>query len=1078
MSKRDDRVEESSSGGVGVTPRSFGLASGPQKMWLSDLSIRQPVFITMLTLAVMVVGGIFYSRMGLDLFPDVSLPVAVVQTVYPGANPEEVERSVTKPIEDAVASINGVESVRSTSTDSVSLVLVEFQMEKDGKEVAEEVRSRVERIRNTLPADAEDPVVVRFDPSATPILSIALADTGGKRSPEQLRQLADDTFKPHLERVPGVAAVETLGGRVRQVQVHLNLAQLESYAIAPQQIVQAIRAENLDVPAGRIPSGTAEELLRTAGAVGSLSQLGEIPIAMRPGGVTIRLREVATIAEGYEEVRALSRLDGAESVVMNVRKQSGTNTVQVADAVKAELARLQGEHPDVGFAVGFDQSTFTREAVQDMQFSLLLGAILASLVVLIFFRDARNTLVTVAGLPVILAGTAATMHVLGLSMNMITMMALSLSVGMLIDDAIVVRENIFRHMEEGEAPKEAARHGTAEIALAVVAVTSTIVAVFLPIAFTGGIAGRFLRDFGLTVAVSVAISLVEAFTLAPMLSAFFFKQADGARRQARRQSVFERLLYGLNSGYRALLGWSLRHRLVVVLVALVVMGGSIALLPRMGLSFMPESDRGEFSIAVELKPGARLADTDRAAQVAERVLLADEAVRHVFATVGATDGAVEKATLNVKLHRRGRTESVIERLRPELERALPDTVLTVDKQTTMGTVGQTLSAGALLARPIQFVVQGEDFAALDSVSAAVVERLREVPGAVDVGRSIKEGRPERAIVVDQARAARLGVTKAQVGATVRALVNGERAGSMRSGGEEVDIVVRLAESDRSSPASVLRLPMLTPLGSQVPLSSFATMVQSSEPSQIERENRQRQVVVGAGYQGRDFSEVLADARASVAAMDLPDGVRIKVAGQAKYMDEMFESLGFALALSVLFVYMILASQFGSFVHPFTIMLALPFSVVGALFALYLGGFSFDMLGMIGIILLMGLVTKNSILLVEFTNQLKRRGLGTREAVMEAGPIRLRPILMTTLAMIFGMVPVAAGIGAGAELRQPMGVSVIGGLVVSTLLTLVLVPVAYSLIDDLGRLLWRREPAGAGAQPQQRRRLDSTRVFGD
>ncbi|HEY8477775.1 MAG TPA: efflux RND transporter permease subunit, partial [Chloroflexota bacterium] len=494
----------------------------PRGMWLSDLSIRQPVFITMVVLAVMVVGGLFYSRMGLDLFPDVSLPVAVVQTAYPGANPEEVERSVTKPIEDAVASINGVETVRSTTSDSLSLVVVEFDMNMDGKAAAEEVRTRVNAIRNTLPADVQEPVVLRFDPSAAPIVVYAVADRTGRRSAEELRALADDVLKLRLERVDGVAAVDVVGGRVRQVHVDLQLDQLQAYGIPPQRVIQAIQAENLDVPAGRVPEGDREQLLQVVGEVRSLAQLADIPVATLPNGVTVRVRDVATVTEGYEEQRVLSRLDGQESVVLNVRKQSGTNTVRVADAVRREVTRLQEEYPDLGFAVAFDQATFTREAVQDVQLSLALGAVLAAVVVLLFFRDVRNTLVTVAGLPVILLGTFAVMYVLGLSLNMVTLMALSLSVGMLIDDAIVVRENIFRHMERGEEPRVAASRGTAEIALAVVAVTSTIVAVFLPIAFTEGIAGKFLRDFGLTVAVAVLISLVEAFTLAPMLSAYFF----------------------------------------------------------------------------------------------------------------------------------------------------------------------------------------------------------------------------------------------------------------------------------------------------------------------------------------------------------------------------------------------------------------------------------------------------------------------------------------------------------------------------------------------------------------------------
>ena len=1038
---------------AGRSPEAPEPGTSPQRMWLSDLSIRQPVFITMLVLAVLVVGGVFYSRMPLELFPNISLPVAVVQTVYPGVGPEEIERSVTRPIEDAVASVNGVETVRSTSLDSLSLVVVVFDMNKDGKEAADDVRTRVNAIRNALPSGVQEPLILRFDYSDAPVLSLAIADKTGQRSPEQLRSLADDVLKPRLEQVPGVAAVDVVGGPVREVHVDLDRAQLEAHAIAPQQVIQAIRAENLGVPAGRIPDGSREESLRTDGEARSLDQLGDIPIASRPGGVTIKVKNVASISEGHAEARAISRLDGQDSVVANVRKQSSTNTVRVADDVRRELDRLQRDYPDLSFAVAFDQSTYTREAVQDVQTSLLVGSILAALVVLLFFRDLRNTLVTVAGLPVVLIGTFAAMSVLGLSLNMITLMALSLSVGMLIDDAIVVRENIYRHTEAGEEPKVAASRGTAEIALAVVAVTSTIVAVFLPIAFAQGLAGKFLRDFGVTVAVAVALSLVEAFTLAPMLSAYFFKRITSPR--AERGAGGEASRGGLSLVYRRLLGWSLRHRLVVVFLGVLALAGSLALVPRMTLSFAPQPDRGEFGIGVELAPGARLEETDRAARAIEQVLRGDPAVEHVFTTVGSDDGTVEKATISVKLRVLGQTDALIARLRPALERAAAGAKLTVDQQANNAIFGGGTAVGAVRGRPIQFSIQGEDFTQLDQVSAELVARLQRVPGLTDVDRSLKPGRPGRTIVLDRAKAADQGVTVAQVGTTVRALINGEQVGTLRRGDRDLDVVVRLAEADRNDPADVLKLPIVTPKGTQVPLSQVASLVDSTEPSQIERENRQRQVIVGAGYLGRSPGSALADARAVAAGMSLPAGVTIKVTGQAESQDEMFSSLGVALGLSVLFVYMILASQFGSFVQPLTIMLALPFSFVGALLALYAGGFSLDMLGMIGIILLMGLVAKNSILLVEFANQLRRRGLGAREAALEAGPVRLRPILMTTLAMIFGMIPTAVGLGAGGEFRQPMGVSVIGGLFTSTLLTLVVVPVAYTLIDDLAALVTRR-----------------------
>ena len=906
-----------------------------------------------------------------------------------------------------------------------------------------------------------DDVLVELDHDAA-VAQVAQAEAGLAAAQAQLGNLLAG---PRPEQVAQAeAAVE-----VAQQQLALAKQPTTDYDIAAARAAVAQAQAAVDLAQVQLTeatvhapfAGVVTQRLVSEGAMAGpttpllniISNDMEIVVNVDEGAAMgLKAGDQASLTASAFPGRSFQAKIGTVSPAVDAR----THTVQV----RLTPTDDQGALRDGMFVqVQFAGNATTREAVQDMQFTLLLGALLAAVVVLVFFRDLRNTLVTIAGLPVILAATA--LHVLDMSLNMITMMALSLSIGMLIDDGVVVRENIFRHMEEGLTPHEAASRGTAEIALAVVAVTSTIVAVFLPIAFTEGLAGKFLRDFGLTVAISVLVSLVEAFTLAPMLSAYFFKQSARRPDEPRRTTVFGRFFAGFNSGYRGLLSWSLRHRAVVVIVALLAFGGSAALVPGMGLSFLPDSDRGEFSVALELAPGSRLEETDRTARAAEGVLQADPTVEHVFASVGTSDGSVEKATLFIQLYERGHTEVVIERLRPELAQALGDTKFSVDQQSTTAVLGNSIAAGALEGRPIQFAVLGDDYATLDRVSADLVARLSQIPGAVDIDRSIKASRPERAIVVDQAKAASLGVTKAQVGTTVRALVNGEKAGTYRADGQDTDIVVRLAEADRSSPAAILRLPIVTPLGAQVPLSSLAGIVQSNAPSQIDRQDRQRRVVVGAGYLGRDQGEVLANARAAVAAMDLPAGVTIEVSGEAKYQDEMFSSLGLALGLAVLFVYMILASQFGSFVHPFTIMLALPFSAVGALLALYVGGFSFDMLGMIGIILLMGLVTKNSILLVEFTNQLKRRGLSTREAILEAGPIRLRPILMTTLAMIFGMIPVAAGIGAGAELRQPMGVAVIGGLVVSTLLTLVIVPVAYSLIDDLGRIV-RRQPATAAA----------------
>jgi hydrophobic/amphiphilic exporter-1 (mainly G- bacteria), HAE1 family len=1028
--------------------------SGPRKMWLSDLSIRQPVFIAMVMAALILVGSIFYTRMPVDLLPDVSLPIVAVQTVYPGADPQQVEQAISRVIEDQVISINGVEGVRSSSLDSVSMVVIEFSMETDPKVAFDEVRARVESVRNRLPADAREPVIGKMDFSAAAALILAIADRTGQYAPEQLRAFADDIVKPRIERADGVATVDVAGGRVRQVNVELRADRLQAHSLSPQQVIQAIRSENLDIPGGRVVEGESEELLRTVGRVESMDQLGSISIAT-PRGAIVKLRELATISDSYADMRTISRLDGQTSVTAEVKKQSGTNVIQVVDAVYDELDTLRREYPDLEIGVAVDQSIFTRDAVHDVQIAMLLGGLLAGLVVLLFFRDIRNTLVTVVGLPIIVLGTFAVLHVIGITLNMVTLMALSLTIGILIDDAIVVRENIFLHMERGEEPRVAAGHGTAEIALAVVAITTTIMVVFAPIAFTGGMTGKFLREFGITVVVAVGISMIEAFTLAPMLSAYFFRRIPPARHAPGRRRGFRQLFAGVNSGYRRLLGWSLRHRFVVVVLSIAIFAGSAAIVPTMSQSFLPVIDQGEFGAVIELEPGARLADTDEAAREAERILMADPDVKQLFVSLGSSTGPVNRATLHIKLTSLGKTDEVIERVRPQLVAALPDATVRVQKQATTAYMVGASGMGAARGRPIQFAVEGRDLDLLQQVSDEIMARMNQVPGVTDVSSSLDEGRAQQLITIDRERAADLGISTAQVGSTIRTLVNGEVAGSYRSGDRDIDILVRLEEADRHSAERVLQIPILSSKAGVLPISSVASAVPSTEPTRIDRQDRQRQIIVGGGFTGRDMGPILAEAREAVAAIPVPEGVTVYLSGDAKYMDEAFEQLTFAILISVAFVYMILASQFGSFIHPFTIMLALPFSVAGALISLLIVGFSLDMLAMIGMILLMGLVAKNSILLVEFINQLRRRGLPTREAILEAGPIRLRPIMMTTLAMIFGMIPVAIGFGAGAELRQPMGVSVIGGLIASTMLTLVAVPVAYSLIDDLGQWIKRR-----------------------
>jgi HAE1 family hydrophobic/amphiphilic exporter-1 len=1021
-------------------------------MRIADISIRQPVFITMLMLALIVVGFIGYTRLPVDLLPDISIPTVAVVTVYPGASPAEVQREITEPLEEALGLLNGVKNVRSTSSENVSTLIVEFNMEYSAVRAAEDVRERVAAVRGTFPRDARDPVIQRFDPAVLPILSFAVADQSGRLSPAELRRLVVDRIKPRLDRIDGVADVNVVGGLEREIQVDLNLDAMRARRVAPQQVVGAVKADNLSLPGGRLTENGQELLLRTPGDFQKVGDLNGV-IVSNVRGIPVYLSDVATVKDGFAEVNSYSRLNGHDSIVVSIRKQSGTNTVRVADEVKAELFQIRRDFPNLSLVLASDQSDFIHKSTENAITDLILGGIFASLVVLFFFRDLRNTLVTVAGLPVIMIGTFAILNAMGLTLNMITLLALSLAVGLVIDDAIVVRENIFRHMERGEMPKEAASRGTNEVALAVLAMTLTVVSVFLPVAFTTGLIGKFFREFGLTVATAVLVSLFEAFTLAPMLSAYFFKQRAPKPGHESEEGMAASL-GRLDRGYRRVLAWALSHKKITALIGMVVFLLIVGLSLFVQMAFLPDIDSGSFQAFLQLPPGTPLAQTDAQARQIEAILKAQPGVQDVFTTVGG-EGTPEQASFTVRMQQTGLLKHAEPAIRQSLA-GVPELKLTFGGMFGSGSQGGRAVLGSPIELDLRTTGSLDD---LEKASRDVLAALSDVPGLADLDRDYRPGKPELHVDVDRERAGSFGLSTAAIGSTIRTLVNGEAASRFRDPGREADIVVRLRESDRARLDDILALSIPSPTGQMVPLRNVATLTNSTGPAAISRFNRQPQIVVGGNYHGRSQAAVLGDVRQRLAGVSLPPGVTVQFGGQTELLTESFSSLLFSLLLAVVFVYMVLASQFGSFVQPVVIMLALPLSIIGAFLALLIVRFPFDMTAMIGIILLMGLVTKNSILLVDFTNRLRQRGLSREEALLTAGPIRLRPILMTTLSLILGMTPVALGLGAGGGFRAPMAVAVIGGLITSTLLTLLLVPVAYSIVDILlGRL--KRAPTQA------------------
>ena len=1025
-------------------------------MKLANISVRQPVFVTMLMSAILVIGIVSYTRIAVELFPDISLPIVAVTTVYQGAGPEEVETQVTKPVEEALSSLNGVESIRSTSSEGISVVIVEFKLEQDPRQAATDVRDKVASVRNELPRDVFDPVIDKFDPSASPIISFGVVGRNRAMPLDRIRSIVEDEIKPLVERLDGVASVEIIGGLEREIHVNVDYNSLRARNLSILQIVQALRAENLNLPAGRLAEGQHEMLLRTQGEFRSVQEISDIIVAS-PGGVPIYLKEVASVEDGFKEQRSISRLNGTPCVVFSVRKASGSNTVTVAQAVQKQIERFKQSRPDIDIRLSADESEFIREAKNDVMLSLLLGALFASTVVFVSFGDFRNTLITVAGLPICIIGAFAVMYYLGYSMNVITLLALSLSVGLLIDDAIVVRENIFRRMEEfGEDSMTAAREGTSEVGLAVTATTLTIVAVFVPVAFATGIAGKFFREFGLTVAAAVMISLLEAFTFAPVLSAYYFKKVERGRETAfgRMIASLARMYDRINEVYRPALVWSLNHRKSVLAVATFLFIGSLALVSLVGFGGSPRGERTEFNVLLEYPSGFNLGKSDAMTREFEGIMSSQKEVQDVFAVVGTTDGAVDQAFLHIRLQPGWKSKEFQDRIRPVLER-VPGVKLTFQETSSFSGA----AASALLQLPIQINVRGTDIAALTAVSDEIKRRISTVSGLVDVSSNLRSPRPEIQVHANRERASQLGVSTSQLATVVRACVGGDVATKFRQGEKEIDVRVRLEEADRRSLGQVTSLVVPTIRNTFVTLGQIAELRVVSGPTQISRQNRSRQIVVGGNIsRDRALGDVMNDVGASLAGMTVPEGISLSYGGQAEQTSESFKSLGLSLLLAIIFVYMVLASQFGSFLQPFTIMLALPLAVIGAFVALLVVKRPFDTMAFIGLIMLMGLVTKNSILLIDYVNQDRRRGMKRSDAIVSAGMKRLRPILMTTLAMILGMIPVAMTFGTSTGFRVSMAVTIIGGLVSSTLLTLVVVPVVYTILDDVAARVMQRGDA--------------------
>ncbi|MGE3275605.1 MAG: efflux RND transporter permease subunit [Vicinamibacterales bacterium] len=1022
-------------------------------MWISNTSIKRPVFATMVIMSFMVLGIVSMTRLGIDLFPEVNFPFVNIAVVYPGAAPEEVETLVTEPIEDAVAGINGVKRVISTSTEGFTRVGVELRLEVDAQAATAEVREKVAAIRSRLPEEIEDPTIQRFDVAALPIMVYAV----GSSLPSDVTRLrVEDDLKPLLEQIDGVAAVQVNGGEIREIQVNLDPRRLEALGMPLNEVAQKLAAENLDVPGGQVKRDGRSISLRTKGEFDAVDEIANV-ILRSTGGSTVRLRDVADVVDGYEDRTSTTRLDGVDAVSFAIRKQAGANTVEIADRVEETLARVATSFPDLQIRPVHSDADGIRENVREVRNHIIFGGVMAVLIIFIFMRDWRSTLISALALPTSVIATFFFMYVVGFTINMMTLMALSLVIGILIDDAVVVRENIYRHMEHGEDPVTAARNGTSEIGLAVMATTFTILAVFLPVGFMTGIVGQFFKSFALTIAFAVAMSLLVAFTLDPMLSSRFVRYIPPEERTRTRVGRFlERwgAFYDrIDARYHRVLEWAIGHPWAVIGIATVVFVGSLSTLGVMGTEFVPSEDRGEFVVNVEVPPGTSFEETTTLVAGVESVVRELPEVRQIFSTVGV-EGDPLKANLRVKTTKKYERERGLAALKSDVRgrlAALPLIKTTVADPEFM--------QGAPSEAPLNVYIRGDDMEALQRLSDEAVARIKRVPGAVDVDSTLESGQPEMVARVNRRLAADLGFDVASVATQLRGMVEGVVPTKLRDGDKEYDIRVRLAPEYRNDFEAIARAPIYSPRGAAVPSGDIVTMEPGVGPTNIEREQRRRQAKIGIELDNRALGDVTSDVGTVMASLDMPPNFEWGFAGDVELMQESAQAMGLALILAVAFIYIVLASQFESFLEPFIIMLSLPLAIVGALLAILVTGNNIGMPPMIGMVMLMGLVTKNAILLVDLTNQHVREGLPIEQAILKAGPIRLRPILMTTMAMILGMLPSAMGTGEGGEFRAPISIATIGGLITSTGLTLLVVPVSLLLLSRIVARVksWRANP---------------------
>ncbi len=1016
-------------------------------MFISDLAIKRPVITVVTMLALVVFGIAALLQLDTDEFPDVQPPIVALAILYPGASPDIVEREVIEPIEEVLSGISGVDKINSNSLDSFGNLIVQFVFEKDLQQATQEIRDEISSIRNELPPEMEEPILTRFDPADLPVVSMTLSSTA--LSGPELTRLADPEMTRQLRGLPGIAEVNVVGGVERELTVELRPQALQASGIGVGQVVQALQAQNLAAPVGRLAGDLTERTIRLRGRLESPADFKQLVVAESQGRI-VRLGDVADVKDGAEEARSAAFYNDEQAVGIDIVKSKGFSTTAVADDVRAAVEGIQKRLPaGLTLRIVRDAGTRVENSVRNVQSALIEGAVLTVLVVFLFLNSWRSTVITGLALPVSVLASFIAVWAFGFTLNTMSLLGLSLAIGILIDDAIVVRENIVRHVEMGKDHYTAAFEGTDEIGLAVAATTTSIVVVFVPIAFMGGIAQQWFAPFALTLACSVLVSLFVSFSLDPMLSAYW----PDPHYPVEQRWWLSRVLARFNAWfdrqaerYKTVIGWALDHRWSMVALAVVAFVAALAL-PALGFiggSFFPVTDDSEFNIALETPPGSNLAYTQLKAAEVSRLARAKPEVAYTYTTIGGRSDAVDEATVFVKLtpkHERERHQTDVS---AELRRQLAQ----------LAGVTASIATGFGDGRKqIQLEFQGPDMAELQKIADRAAVVVRQVPGAVDVGLSTKGQKPELDVEIDRSLAGSLGVTIGQVGQALRPAFAGIDAGDwVDPSGETRDVTVRLAPESRANIRDLESLPLTVAQPGRaavtIPLGQVARITPSVGPARIDHLDRERVISVQANTENRPLSDVIGDIMPRLEKeVPLPAGYTMRQGGETEDQQEVFGRILFALGVAIMLMYFVLVVQFGSFLDPLSILLSLPLSLIGVMLGLLVTGSTLNLMSMIGVILLMGIVAKNAILLIDFAKWSEEAGMERREALIEAGRVRLRPILMTTFALIAGMIPVALGVGEGADFRAPLGIAVIGGVITSTILTLLVIPTVYEILAD-------------------------------